>query len=123
MKKEEQETICELGVTPETGVPYEVTRPFYLKICDGPLVALKKGQRVFLELRTGKEMFFSRKVVPIELGKTFEVIVPFQVVKEGKYLYLDRGDIIKLTQEEAIPLLRKQEIKEKRGDRNETQGA
>jgi len=60
-------------------------------------------------------MFFAKKVIPTEIGEIFEVLVPFQVVRDGKYLYLERGDIVKLTQEEAISLLRKQEIKEKRG--------
>lgn len=114
-RQAEQETICEYGVGPESGRLYEVQRDFYLNVCDGPLVAVRKGQRVFLDHRTGNQMFFAKKVIPTEIGEIFEVLVPFQVVRDGKYLYLERGDIVKLTQEEAISLLRKQEIKEKRG--------
>ena len=120
--KTEEQIIAEYGVTPASGRMYEVERPFQLNICDGPPVVVEKGQKVFLDVRTGNEMFFSNRVTPCEIGEIFEVVVPFQIVRNGEYVYLEREDVIRLSREEAIALLREHKVKEKRGGSNETQG-
>jgi hypothetical protein len=119
--QEEAWDFAEFGIFYEHGKMYRVEAPFFLKVNDGPLRSMPIGARVFLDAgSTGPDLFYANKVVPVELGDTFTVIQPFRMVgKDGEYVYLERGDVIKLGRDEAIPLLRELKIKEKPEGRSE----
>lgn len=116
MKANQESVIAEWGITSDGGRLYEVERPFWLNVKDGPLEAVKKGDIVMLGQRTGQEMFLANKVCPIELGEIFEALADFRTINSnGEWLEVKRGDILKLSRDEALTLLRRREVKEKKG--------
>lgn len=117
IETEEEAMFAEYGVAWENTKLYRVENPFFLKVCDGPLKPVEVGTLVRLDSnRTGPYLFDGGKVAPVELGELFEVTQPYRTVGPGtEYVYLEKGDILKLSREEAIPLLRELKIKEKKG--------
>ncbi len=115
MKMEEAIYQYQFGVTDSDGVPYLAVKDFYLQTLFGPLTLIRKGARVMLSPKTGKELFYSSKVEPETLSDVFEIIEPIRTVLNGEWLYAKKGDIVKLTREEALPLLREGKIEEKKG--------
>ena len=120
MKKNEvsktpDEPICEFGIGPDQGRLYIVRRGFYLKTRIGPLESVKVSQLVRLEATTAEILFFAGKIEPSELAETFEVIHDFCSVENGEFVPLEKGDVLKLSRDEAIPLLRTQRVKERKG--------
>jgi len=112
-KKEDvkqQEPLYEFGVRYEEASPYVVEKSFYLSIRFGPPVPIPKGETVWVSKQTAEELFFSCKVAPLQLGEFFRVTRPFLDVQDGQWVNLKINDVLRLTREEAITLLRKQLI-------------
>ncbi|MBM4338801.1 MAG: hypothetical protein FJ110_04595 [Deltaproteobacteria bacterium] len=111
----EENFIAQLGVTLDEGKFYIVEKPFFLQVVDGPLQRVEKGWRLLLSQRFGDEMFFSGRVIPVELGEHFEAVRDFQVIQNGEYFRVKKGDTLKLTKDEAVQFLRTGDVREKRG--------
>jgi hypothetical protein len=105
----------EFGISHDEGRSFIVTRAFMMKVLDGPLVRAEAGEVVFLSPELGNELFFSGKVIPCELGEHYEAVKDFQVVQGGEYFRVKKGDVVKLSRDEAISLLRSGDVKEKKG--------
>ena len=116
MKKMPTEVVPEFGCREADGEVWIVTRAFMLNLVgvNGPWEAVQPGQRVRLFRKRGEEAFFAAKVEPEHLGDTFEVIAPFRVIKDRQWLHLERGDVVKMTRAEAVPLLRERKVKERK---------
>lgn len=108
---EKEKEFYEFGCGPEEKA-YRVTRSFFLNTRLGPPVSIPKGALVHLSVQTGTEAFFSNMVEPVDLSKTFEVVHPFRTVQDGEYLDLDRGDLISLSREEGLVLMRELKVRE-----------
>jgi len=102
-------------ITFENGKLYEVEKSFFMRVCDGPLVAAKKGEIVLLSERFGDEMFFNGKAIPCEMGEIFEAVTDFQTVQNGEFFRIKKGDVLKLSKDEAVTHLRKNDVRKKRG--------
>jgi hypothetical protein len=109
-------TFHEFGIREQDGETWKVTHPFLLNTKLGPLASIPEGSLVHLAYKTGREAFLDGRVEPILLGEVFEVVRAFQTVKDGEWVDLAPGDVIKLTREEALHLLRQGKIKEKKGE-------
>ena len=117
-EKNEESTIYQFGVTND-GRMYRAVQNFYLETTLGPPTIVKKGSRVLLNPRMATELFHSSKIEPLELGETFEVIRHFRTAQKGEWIDLVPGDIVKLSREECLPLLRANLIKERKEVSNE----
>ncbi len=115
--KEPAEAITQFGVTLDDGELYRVERDFYLDVKLGPLVPVRKGQIVRLSRASAAELFYACKVSPVEIGQVFEALRDFRTVKEGEWLDVVQGDVLKLEKGEALPLLRSGMVREKKGAR------
>jgi hypothetical protein len=123
MKKQEQEALCEFGIRFEDLKEYTIELSFYLSVRYGPPIVLKKGERVWLSQATGNELFFCKKVIPSNIPEYFKVTQAFRHVKDGTYVDLQIGDILKLERQEGIKYLRAKcvtETSETEVDSNET---
>jgi len=106
--------IMEFGQTEETSQVYRVIKSFWMPVCFGPLQEVRPGMTVRLGERLGAEMFGCGRVSPVTLSEYFEVIYPIRFVEDGAWVDLAPGDVVKMTPEEALPLLRERKIKERR---------
>jgi len=111
-----EEIILECGST-EADEIWKVIKSFYLIIRAGPPVVIPVGSLVRLRPDSASEIFpFS--VLPANLqdpGK-YEAIEKFKVVNaDGYWEVIDRGDILELTLGEAIPLIKKFQVKPVKG--------
>jgi hypothetical protein len=119
-EEKEQAEICEYAIAYDQSRQFKALKSFFLQIRNGPLTAVKAGSLLRLSDRLGNELFFTNKVVPVEIGEIFEVIRPFRMEQAGRWVNLERDDVVKLEEEEAILFLREGKVKEKRGGANET---
>lgn len=115
-QKIEEQVVTEFGVTEADGTIWRVVRSFILQVEDGPSTIIGKGQLVRLSRHTGTMCFSTGKVVPWKLGEHFKVVHPFRIAKDGLWVDLERDDLLKLTFDEAVPLLREKKIVEEKGD-------
>lgn len=104
----------EYGISHDEGRTFIVQRGFMMKICDGPLVRAEPGETVFLSPQFGDELFLSGKVIPVALPEFYEAVRDFQTVQNGEYFRVKKGDILKLSRDEAIHFLRSGEVKPKK---------
>jgi len=115
-EKTQEPIIVDQWVVGEGGKLMVVIRPFFLNTKLGPPTPVQKGWLVRVDPKVGEQLFFAAKAEPVELSDTFEVIRSHITVDEnGEWLSLEKGDILSLSREEAIPLLRQQKIKERKG--------
>ena len=115
-KKKEEEVFFECGSTDADEI-WKVIKSFYLIIRAGPPVVIPVGSLVRLRPDSAREIFpFS--VLPANLqdpGK-YEAIEKFKTVNgEGYWEMIDKGDILELTLAEAIPLIKKSQVKPVKG--------
>ena len=110
----EQNVINQFAAGPEDDL-YRVERDFFLDTKLGPLVGVKKGDVVRLTKKAGVELFYGCKVRPLEISETFEVLHPIRVAVNGEWVDLDPGDVIRLEEQEGLDLLRRGDVKEKKG--------
>ena len=115
MKKDIEIEFVEFGVARETGEEYVAEHSFLLPISNGPMVSIPVGARVLVSRQTGEQLFYSRQARPVKLPEVFQVIRQFQKIgPDGEYLNLDVGDILRLTADEAVDLLRRGQVKGKK---------
>lgn len=107
------EIIKELGSSDEDSLCI-VTRSFFLRVRNGPLQRVEPSQHCRLTPQTAADTFYSGRTEPIEVAEEFEIVRSFQWIKDGEYINLGQGDLIRLTRDEAIKLLREQMVKERR---------
>jgi hypothetical protein len=95
---------------------FKVVRPFFMKVRNGPAIAVKVGEVV--ELATPSfitDMFCAGKIEPIEPGipeeGEYSAVKSFQATIDGLFKEIRLLDILELTKEEAIPLLKLRKIK------------
>ena len=113
-KVEEQELV-QFGVTLENSKLYRVEKDFLLDVRFGPLQPAKKGQVVRLSEKFGNELFFGNKISPLEISTVFEAVRGFRTIKDGEWLDVEIGDILKLERDEALKHLREGNVKESKG--------
>jgi len=104
----------ELGQVEESSSVYRVERAFMMPVRFGPLQRVEPGMLVRLGERLGAEMFGCGRVSPVTLSEHFEVVCPIRFTKDGEWIDVVPGDVLKMTPEEALPLLRERKIKERR---------
>jgi hypothetical protein len=108
--------IIELGSREDDDL-YRVTRGFYLSVKAGPPSPVMTGDIVRLTRATAR-MFFPAKILPVGLsdpGK-YEVIRDFKMPDEnGLWIELHTGDILELTFNEALSLMKNFQVKPIRG--------
>jgi hypothetical protein len=112
---QEEPCYVEYGLGPEEGKTSRVVKSFLLPTCHGPLTSIPVGSLIRVSEKTGNELFFSGRVEPLELSETFEVLHEIRSVDpvSGEWLDAARGDIIRMTRDEAMPLLVQGMIKER----------
>jgi hypothetical protein len=119
--REEKKVIWELGISPQNGgAVYKVLRPFAMKVCDGPLHDARESDSVGLSPETATELFFCGKIAPeLPVVGQYEVIRNFVVTIEGLFKRFQCGQVLELTDNEALPLLREKKIRILREVKNE----
>jgi hypothetical protein len=112
----EEEVFFECGSTSDDEI-WKVTKSFQLIIKAGPPVPMPVGALVRLRPDSARELF-PFHVLPANLqdpGK-YEAIEKFKVVDiNGYWEFIGKGDVLELTLAEAIPLIRKFQVKPMKG--------
>lgn len=114
----EKEVIFECGST-ESDEVYRLTQSFQLIIRAGPPVAIPVGALVRLRPDSARENF--HRLIPMNLKDPdqYEVVAKFRTVNaEGYWENFNVGDVLELTLEEALPLMRNFKVRPKRGGEN-----
>ena len=112
-KPPEEEIVTQFGVTDNDGRVYRAVRDFYLETIYGPLSAIKTNTLVRLSPKMADQLFFSGKVEPLIVGKTFQALRAFRTIaKNGEWLDVGVGDIVSMERKEAIEALRNGSVKE-----------
>jgi hypothetical protein len=112
-QQEEKKEFYQFGQRPEDLKPWRSDRSFYLQTCYGPLTPIPVGCIVHLGKQMAQELFSLNKISPVWVGEKFRALRALRFVSdEGTWIDCRANDIIKLSREEAIPLLREGKIKE-----------
>jgi len=116
-KPPEGEILTQWGFREEDGKIFRCDRPFLLSLQDGPPQRIEKNALVRVASKLANELFFSKKISPLDLPEIFEAVCSFQSVQpDGTWLRISKGDILKLSRKEALALLRERKIREKKGE-------
>lgn len=93
---------------------WRVVKPYYAIIRSGPPAIIPVGATIRLRADSARENFSCQRVIPLNLedpGK-YEITEQFKTTdKDGYWVTLNIGDIVELSAEEALPLLRNFKIK------------
>jgi hypothetical protein len=116
MKENDQENVIkELEVArgeKPTGGVFKIVRGFRLQVRNGPLIDLKKGQRVELSAETAALAFSTGQAEPVDVPERFKVCQSFKTVENGLYVTLRINDLIEIkNRSEALDLWRKGFVK------------
>jgi hypothetical protein len=92
-----------------------VLRSFFLKVVDGPHQLAAAGMIVRLTKENALGLFYSNRIEPVGVLPVaeYEAIDNFRLVEDGKYVQIEKGDLLEFAWSEALPLLLKQQIKPK----------
>lgn len=110
---EEKEVIIELGSSEKDGL-YTMDKSFYLKLREGPGVAIPAGKIARLSYSTAWTAFAAGRVTPIGIDgeRTYESIKKFVYVNaEGEYEEINPGTKLLLDEIEAILHLKRRNVK------------
>lgn len=124
MEKKSEEVVRELGSSPDDCL-YKVIRGFFLRVVDGPLVSVSPGDTVRLSYNTAGPLFIEGRILPLSLPEAgrYAAIKNFVHINERLWVLVEKGDMFKLSLDEALPLLREFKIRlideEKGGKKNE----
>lgn len=118
----DRKIVCEFGSSGDDD-SYVVIESFFLKVVDGPPITVSPGCKVRLKFETARFLFSDGKILPAGIPETgvYEVRKCFTIVNGGRWTLVEKGDTIKLSQGEAICLLREFKISLKEVA-NETKG-
>ena len=111
--EDEKVIIKELGSS-ENDDFWKVTRGFYLSVKEGPLVSTMPGDVVRLTPATAKMNFSAQRILPVGLTDpaSYEVLHDFKAADEnGLWTEFHPGDILELSLEEGIDLMKRFLIK------------
>lgn len=108
-----REHCVSIGEKPSVGI-FRVTRSFFLQVRKGPNEPLQVGALCELCQETALGAFSLSRVIPHDpaipaLG-VYEVLRPFRVIMEKLWVDLQASEKIKLSADEALPLLRSGKI-------------
>lgn len=110
---EKEETIIEEMGSDKNCDLYRVFRSFYLTTKEGPPEIISKGALVRLTPMTAR-MNFPNRIIPLSLKDPgqYEALAQFRIAdSEGKWEMIEKGDVLELSFQEALPLLQRFQIK------------
>ncbi len=117
MKQKESEILKELCVAEGKEVSvgtFKLLSGRRMPIRRGPIVPLPAGTLIELSAQTSKELFAMGCIIPVDpaippVGK-YKILRRQKLVIDGLYTDLQAGEFIELTDTEALPYLRAQQI-------------